>query len=234
MKPPVSPAAARALLLHAIDTWSPQGLTYLATIAGFGEPAQAAALNLCVDGERDTDPGGIPCVRPAMPGLAHVLAGVMHVYRELDRATYGRPWAQQKATPRGATLDSETMARICAEVRRGRGKFPGGRFLLAGLVEEVGELVCAILAGNPKAIRDEAMQVAGVASRIAEEGDRTPYRADGFAEMVYALGGVARHAMQRKPSALRVSLLALYNATDRMLAGGDRTFDNVTDEEAQP
>lgn len=64
-----------------------------------------------------------------------------------------------------------TLHAVAAEVTRARTKFPGGRYLLAALTEEVGELAQALLQGKPKdEIEKEAIQVACVAIRIIEEG----------------------------------------------------------------
>lgn len=61
---------------------------------------------------------------------------------------------------------------LCHELVAARSKFPGNRFLLAALVEEVGELASAILQKSQIShIVKEAIQVACVAVRIAEEGD---------------------------------------------------------------
>jgi hypothetical protein len=58
------------------------------------------------------------------------------------------------------------------EIARARQKFPGNRFLLAALQEEVGELARELLQKKgPGRIIAEAIQVAGLAIRIAEEGD---------------------------------------------------------------
>lgn len=70
------------------------------------------------------------------------------------------------------TLHVSTFSDIAAEVARARGKFPGNRFLLAALAEEVGELAKAYLQKQgTAAIRKEAIQVACLAIRIIEEGD---------------------------------------------------------------
>ncbi len=58
------------------------------------------------------------------------------------------------------------------EIERARLNFPGNRFLLAALQEEVGELAQVLLQKKgPGRIIAEAIQVAGLAIRIAEEGD---------------------------------------------------------------
>jgi len=64
-----------------------------------------------------------------------------------------------------------TVCDIAEEVLRARKKFPGNRFLLAALTEEVGELARATLQRKPENIIKEAIQVAAVAIRIIEEGD---------------------------------------------------------------
>lgn len=67
---------------------------------------------------------------------------------------------------------TETLRDISEEVARARRKFPGNRFMLAALTEEVGELAQAMLQKKgPTDIRREAVQVAAVAVRIIEEGD---------------------------------------------------------------
>jgi NTP pyrophosphatase (non-canonical NTP hydrolase) len=74
-------------------------------------------------------------------------------------------------TERLSTAATEELAR---ELLRARGKFPTNRFLLAALMEEVGELAQALLQRQPRErIEREALQVAVVAMRIYEEGDAT-------------------------------------------------------------
>lgn len=69
--------------------------------------------------------------------------------------------------PRQATLDA-----VSAETGHARAKFPGNRYLLAALMEEVGELAKALLQKRPREEWEkEATQVACVAMRIIEEGD---------------------------------------------------------------
>jgi len=65
-----------------------------------------------------------------------------------------------------------TIDALTAELARARAKFPGNRFLLAALCEELGELAEAVAHGNKAEIRTEAVQVACVAIRIAEEDVR--------------------------------------------------------------
>lgn len=65
-----------------------------------------------------------------------------------------------------------TLKEISDETKRARKKFPGNRFILAALTEEVGELAKAILQNkNKEDVRNEAVQVAAMAIRIFEEGD---------------------------------------------------------------
>lgn len=72
-----------------------------------------------------------------------------------------------------AKVEENTFNLIRAEMHRARAKFPSNRFLLAALQEEAGELASALLQkeGRERVVR-EAIQVAVVAIRIAEEGDR--------------------------------------------------------------
>lgn len=68
----------------------------------------------------------------------------------------------------------QSLTCIDDEVFRARTKFPGNRFLLAALMEEVGELAQAMLQKKPsEEIEKEAIQVACMAIRILEEGDGT-------------------------------------------------------------
>ena len=69
-------------------------------------------------------------------------------------------------------LEFESHAELDDEVNGARKKFPGNRFLLAALTEELGELAQAYLQKQGrKRVRKEALQVACVAMRIYEEGD---------------------------------------------------------------
>lgn len=57
------------------------------------------------------------------------------------------------------------------EIEAGRREFPGNKNMLGALGEEFGELARALLEGDPAKRREEAIQVAAVAIRIAIEGD---------------------------------------------------------------
>lgn len=79
---------------------------------------------------------------------------------------------------RAGRLSPGILREIAREVVRARTKFPGNRNLLAALVEEVGEAFEVGLEQGPRRppdaealTRREAVQVACVAIRIAEEGD---------------------------------------------------------------
>jgi len=138
------------------------------------------------------------------------------------------------ATDAARSPNAITLGAVISEVRRARAKFPGKRFRLAALVEEVGELAHALVSNDRGAIIREAIQVAGLGIRIAEEGDEAHYRPDGFVEMVYDLGNVARYLMQRRWIDAGSAFRMLRAATDRIMINGDATFNDVTDEEAQP
>lgn len=73
----------------------------------------------------------------------------------------------------GLSMRTVSALALADEVRAARAKFPGNRNLLAALVEEMGELARALLQqGNSEHAKHEALQVACVAMRIYEEGDR--------------------------------------------------------------
>lgn len=80
--------------------------------------------------------------------------------------------ADAEQAPAAVAETAETLVELQAEVERARHKFPDNRHLLAALTEEIGELARAYLdAEGPDRVRAEAIQVACVALRIAEEGD---------------------------------------------------------------
>ncbi len=69
-------------------------------------------------------------------------------------------------------MSTDIFDELRAEIARARAKFPKKDHLFAALGEEVGELARELLeGGTPQRIREEAIQVACVALRIAEEGD---------------------------------------------------------------
>jgi NTP pyrophosphatase (non-canonical NTP hydrolase) len=65
-----------------------------------------------------------------------------------------------------------SIGELNSEIYSARGKFPDNKYLLAALMEEVGELARAYLQkqGDLR-VQAEALQVACVAMRIYEEGD---------------------------------------------------------------
>lgn len=131
-------------------------------------------------------------------------------------------------------MSNPILQDIISELTRARAKFPGNRFRLPALVEEVGELAEAILDGDKAAIRREAIQVASTAIRIAEEDDATEYNPLGFAGLVVSVGNVARWMMQRTPMLVLRALENASNAIRVVHAGEDETFADITDEEAKP
>lgn len=142
-------------------------------------------------------------------------------------------------TPGPPMLRQDSMAALIAEVDRARAKFPtSGRFRLAALVEEVGELANALAPRvsdrNREAVREEALQVAATAMRLYEEGDGTEYQIDALIQLVVATGKCARYLLQRRPKDLDFALRVAENTAARMIGTGDKTFDDITDEEAQP
>lgn len=63
------------------------------------------------------------------------------------------------------------LQQVDQEVQRARAKFPAGEANLAALMEEVGEVAKAIMEESDQHVWDEAVQVAAVAMRVAQEGD---------------------------------------------------------------
>lgn len=127
------------------------------------------------------------------------------------------------------------------KIERGRAKFPRSRFMLFALVEEVGELVKAMLANNPVSVREEALQVAAIAIRIAEEGDATmdAYGSSRVASVLVGLGEYVRHALQHPRAPLTGAALSALCALKRHAelligAGGDKIIATADEEAAQP
>jgi len=133
---------------------------------------------------------------------------------------------------------ASSVAKLLREVARARAKFPNNRYLLAALVEEVGELGEAMISGTRDEIENEAIQCACVAIRIAEEGDATVYVPGLFIALVTATGNIARGLLQK--SAVSTHLAAASGALQNMFVIGlkkeavDPTFADITDEEAKP
>ncbi len=69
-------------------------------------------------------------------------------------------------------VDVAFLRDVAAEVVRAREQWPGRRHLITALMEEVGELAKALLdCEGTERVRAEAIQVAGLAMRIAVEGE---------------------------------------------------------------
>lgn len=90
----------------------------------------------------------------------------------------GEPWEHEPPIPRHIAEPEKryprnaTMSAVCNEVDRARHLFPEGKHQTVALMEEVGELSQALLENeSPERIREEAIQVAAMAIRVAEEGD---------------------------------------------------------------
>jgi hypothetical protein len=132
-----------------------------------------------------------------------------------------------KLAARSERLDATLpwAADLHGEIRRGMAKFPRSRFMLFALLEEVGELIEAVV--NRRAVGDvevrrEALQVAAVAVRIAEEGDETHYGSSAALNVAAWLGEYVRLALQRGDmDAVGVELLA---AAARLCVSGDHVL----------
>ena len=123
---------------------------------------------------------------------------------------------------------------LMAEMARARKKFPGNRYLLAALVEEVGELGEAMLSGTREEAYQEALQCACVAMRIAEEGDATKYASRYFISLVTSTGEIARGLLQKSRIRISMGLTSLKASVGLMEMDPDPTFAHVTDDEAKP
>jgi hypothetical protein len=143
------------------------------------------------------------------------------------------PWATPDGSPHNSSaisMDRHTVEDITLRLVAGRKKFAGSRFLYAALIEEVGELGEAILSGDAKQVRDEAIDVACVAIRIVEEGEVTKYQYGRLISLAVSVGNVARHLLQKTPGPWAAMAATVASRMDRE---GDQTFDNMTDQESQ-
>ncbi len=129
------------------------------------------------------------------------------------------------------SCNESTLDAIAAEVMRAREKFPGTRFLLAAIVEEVGELAEAIFEQSAVDTRKEAIQVCAVAVRIIEEGDSSTYSAGGFVALTAGVGEVARRFLQR--GLVKPALRSLAQNALKIRDDGDSTFDDLTADESK-
>ena len=66
----------------------------------------------------------------------------------------------------------ELINEITIELQFAVAKFPENIFIFPALIEDVGELAKALMEESPDRIRAEAIQVAVMAIRIIQEGDR--------------------------------------------------------------
>ncbi|MFP4615551.1 MAG: hypothetical protein ACLFRB_06715 [Thiohalorhabdus sp.] len=79
-----------------------------------------------------------------------------------------------KPTLRFSSLDDALFVGVVQdEIKEARTKFPGNGRQFTALVEEVGELAEALLehGSGSERVREEAVQVAAMAQRVAVEGD---------------------------------------------------------------
>ena len=70
-------------------------------------------------------------------------------------------------------MSSSFLAEVILEVARAKRLFPKPDGLMTALTEEVGEVARAVLDETDERIREECVQVAAMAMRLAEEGDPT-------------------------------------------------------------
>lgn len=92
----------------------------------------------------------------------------------------------------------EALAALEEEITRARAKFPGSDCLLAALLEEVGELADELLMDrvDMTRMRNEALQVACVAVRIAEEIEGLTFRERAQGVKASELGKQARSYLE--------------------------------------
>jgi hypothetical protein len=96
---------------------------------------------------------------------------------EFQSAESGGEWPKTDDTKRelqallsGAVV-ATFMIEVAMEIDQARKQFPGDRLTTIAMVEEVGELCKAVLDQPAHAVREEAIQVAAMAARLAIEGD---------------------------------------------------------------
>lgn len=135
--------------------------------------------------------------------------------------------------------DLITMTAIEAEVISARVKFPGSRFLLTALMEEVGELAGALLEDQDRdEIEKECIQVAAVGVRLCEELGAVladPSSRGAFAELIREVGETARGLLQNKWKTTMKNQLAGVSSKAYVLdEHGDSTFNDLTEAEAKP
>lgn len=131
----------------------------------------------------------------------------------------------------------ETLEAIQTEVIKARIKFPGNRFILTALIEEVGELCGAALAGESEKIYQKAVQVACMTIRMIEEGDasfreRPAGATFKLVALQEAIGEMARYFLQREPERAKKLASLIGGQCLLIQQKGDSTYDNVTDAES--
>ena len=100
------------------------------------------------------------------PAIAHEAMRVM--CEEISRLTAGNSVCDDSA-PLDAT--DLFLSDVRAELARARIKFPGNRIVTVALAEEFGELCKAALDEPACNVRNEAVQTAAMAARLALDGD---------------------------------------------------------------
>lgn len=116
-------------------------------------------------------PGYLDLTCTEVPGHAD-----NHHVQDINGAHHG--WPTPLSLKALSPLDEIFLRDVGEEVQRARSKFPSSRMSMAALTEEVGELAQALLkvaAGKWPAsrIREEAIQVACMALRVAIDGDES-------------------------------------------------------------
>lgn len=167
--------------------------------------------------------------------FVHLIGPVKNARGDVHDAHLTIPCATFDAEWEGIMLDDITA--LTDELVRARAKFPGNRFLLPALVEEVGELAGAYLTGrSPEEIKQEAIQVACLAMRIATETDAAFDRMItaplALTRVVRDLGETVRAFLQKRDFHNQSG--ALLASTKHLAERGDPAFDDLTEDEAKP
>jgi len=103
-----------------------------------------------------------------------MLQGEKYGMQAIDVAVLALDYHEDKLSiSHEVTLRPSTVQLLKGEIERGRSKFPKNDLMLPALLEEIGELAEAVKNENKEEAAKEALQVACIAVRIAEEGDTT-------------------------------------------------------------
>jgi hypothetical protein len=146
--------------------------------------------------------------KPMIAAGVTVSAADMEIVGE-GRECMARYYLGKEARPAGRPTVPLviTLALLKTEVFKARSKFPSNEHLFAALLEEVGELAHEMTRDRQRQ-REEALQVACVAIRIAEEGDAdfggaepcaAPLRIAGLTCDAERLGSAARALLEGGP-----------------------------------